>query len=259
VSGGTLHVEDGAHGVRVLTLSQPKKRNALDGQMLRGLREALDTPPGIGALLIRGEGEQAFCSGYDLGQLGQGLSEGELPDDFLGEVLHQLEAHALPTVALVHGPAFGAGCELAIRCDFRIGDASAVFCMPPARLGVLYAPDGLWRMTQLLGVARAKWMFLSARKVGAGIAREWGLLDAQHATVAEARADAEALAAELAQNAPLAVRGMKRAFGMLTASPLRADDREALRALRKAAYASEDAREGRAAFLEKRSPRFTGR
>jgi enoyl-CoA hydratase/carnithine racemase len=133
--------------------------------------------------------------------------------------------------------------------------------MTPARLGVVYPPPGLRRFLHLVGPARAREIFFTARPVAAERALAIGLVD-RVLPAAEAEAAAFALAAEIAGNAPLAVQGMKRVFRLLEASAERGltdDERAEVEELRRRAFESDDVREGRAAFLEKRAPRFSGR
>ena len=167
-----------------------------------------------------------------------------------------LEAHPAPSVAVVHGAAFGAGCELACACDFRVGTPDTVLCMPPVRLGVVYAPDGVWRVARLAGVQRARWMFLTAAEVGTTEALAWGLLDL---VTDDAPARAHALAVTLALGAPLAMTGLRRTLRAIGRAPIDPAEREELEALRAEAFASEDAVEARTAMREKRPPRWKGR
>jgi enoyl-CoA hydratase/carnithine racemase len=256
VQPSALRVEDRDDGVRVLTLSNPARRNALDDSQVARLDEALASVPGtVRVLLLRGEGG-TFCSGYDLNLL-SAPTEGRLPDDALMACLARLESLPLPTVALVQGWAFGAGFDLSASCDFRVGSEDAVFCMPPARLGIVYSPDGLARAARLVGVARAKNLFLTARRLDAKEALAWGLLD-ECLPAAQAEARALELCRTLAAQAPLAVMGMKESLRLLTRPGLSAEEQARLREVRARAFASEDAKEGRAAFLEKRTPRFRG-
>ncbi len=253
-----VEVEERPGGVRVLTLCNEDKRNALNPELIEALAKALTAAeaPEVRALLLRGAGGKAFCSGYDVGTLELPAAMGDrLPDERLLEVVGQLERLPAPTVALVEGAAFGAGCDLAAACDFRVGTHQTVFCMPPAKLGIVYAPEGLARLVALCGRSRAKRIFLTGCRVDAATALEWGLLDDIHAPTHAAVA-ADTLCDELAAGAPLAVRGMKREFDALGRLSVTGPE---LRELRRAAYLSEDAREGRAAFLEKRTPRFVGR
>lgn len=201
--------------------------------------------------MIRAEGGRAFCAGYDLDQLPLPSETGVLPDDRLTEVLLMLEAHPAPSVALLDGPAYGAGCDLASACDFRVGSAKAAFCMPPARLGIIYGREGIRRLAALVGLSFAKRMFLTGRVVRAEEAERQGLLDVLSETPETAALE---LCRELTEAAPLAVAGMKATFQSLASGTGEAE----LRLLRREAFLSEDSREGRAAFLEKRRPHFRG-
>ncbi|QSQ13695.1 enoyl-CoA hydratase/isomerase family protein [Myxococcus landrumensis] len=251
----SLDVEDREGGVRVLTLSNPARRNALNDALLARLDAALEPAAHVRVLLVRGAGG-TFCAGYDLTHLGPPGADGRLPDDALVECLLKLERHPVPSVALVQGAAVGAGFDLAASCDFRVGAPDALFLMPPAKLGIVYSPEGLARATRLVGLSRAKQLFLTARKLDAREALSWGLLDMCED---DAEARAFALCATLAGHAPGAVSGMKESFGLLSRAPLGDEAQARLRALRAKAFGSEDAKEGREAFLEKRPPRFTGR
>ena len=252
----TLEVTDEPGGVRVLTVSNPRRRNALDPGLLEQLATALVTPDPVRAWLVRGAGDEAFCAGYDLTALQAHQAGQRLPDERLGEVLDLLGRHGAPSVALVTGPAIGAGCELAVACDFRVGDERARFAMPPARLGVVYALKGLQRLQGRVGEGFARWMFLTGRQVDGATAHARGLLDV---LAADAPGEARSLCAELAANAPLALSGLKRGLQLLEDAGGTPDDRAAYQALRTASFTSEDAREGVRAALEKRPPRFQGR
>lgn len=246
--------EDTPEGVRVATLSNPAKRNALNEDLLRQLARCLPAGgSGVRALLLRGAGGH-FSSGYDLSSLSHPTGS-ELPDDYLGEVLRAVEECSVPIVAVMEGAVFGAGCELACACDFRIASLGAVLCMPPAKLGVVYAPEGIGRVAALVGLSRAKWIFLTGRKVDAATALNWGLFDEVGPDPA---ASALQLCRELAANAPLAVSGMKQAVRLLAQTRLSAEEVSELRELRRRVFQSEDVQEGRAAFLAKRRPTFKG-
>lgn len=251
---GQLRVSGLPGGVRVLTLDRPQRRNALTPALLDALAAALAPDDAVRALLLEAVGP-SFCAGYDLGQLGADAEADRSPDARIQEVLALLEAHPAPSVAVVQGPAFGAGCELACACDFRLGTPQATLCMPPVRLGVVYAPDGVWRVARLAGLQRARELFLTARELGAVEALGWGLLDRVHA---DAAGQARALSGELAAASPLAMAGLRRTFQLLGRAPLDAAARAELDRLRREAFASADAREARAALREKRPPRWQG-
>jgi enoyl-CoA hydratase/carnithine racemase len=169
-------------------------------------------------------------------------------------VLDLLMNHPAPSVALVKGPAVGAGCELASACDFRVGSDAARFAMPPAKLGVVYALKGLARLRSRVGEQAARRMFLLGTSVDASEAKSLGLLDV---ISDDAEAAAASMCEVLATNAPLAVRGMKRGLALLD-SPS-AEGTAAYDVLRRASFNSEDAREGRDALLARRAPTFKGR
>jgi len=249
-----VRVEDLPSGVRVVTLVRPASRNALTPTMLSALEASLREFQGLRALVLEGEGT-AFCAGYDLDCLEADAAAGRAPDARIQEVLRLLEESDFPSVAVVHGAAFGAGCELACACDFRVGSADAVFCLPPLKLGIVYAPDGIFRVAKVLGLQRTREMLLTGRSVMAEQAQEWGLLDKlEPDAVAKGRALAEALA----EAAPLAMAGTRLVLRWLGRAPLGELERLELEAVRAQAFASKDAAEGRAAARERRAARFRG-
>lgn len=254
-----LDVEDLGDGVRQLTIANPGRRNALDDGLLEALALAVAGGSGVRAWLLRGAGEGVFSSGYDLSVLSRIEPGARPPDERIGEVFDCLMEHPAPSVALVTGPAFGAGCELALTCDFRVGDAKAVFCMPPAKVGVVYALKGIARVAARIGAGRARFMFLTGRRFGSDEALRMGLVDLLAPTAEAAEAEALALCRELAANAPLSIAGMRRGFALLAKGGGTAEEAAAYEVLRRASFNSEDAAEGRAAILEKRTPRFQGR
>ena len=246
--------------VRELTLSRPDKLNALNDALLRALAAAIEQAErdGVRALILRGEGELAFSAGYDLGALPD-VSSAALPDAVLEATLAKLDAAPFPILALVNGHAFGGGLELAARCDLRIGVASSKLGMPPAKLGIVYAPRGLARFWALLGPSAVRRIFFTGEPIPSEEALRLGLLDEVLPSVAEASTRAFALAEQMAQNAPLAIAGMRRIFRELESSLLASIDEIGIGALRRESFDSADAREGKTAFLEKRPPRFRGR
>ncbi len=236
---GRLEVTDSPSGVRVLTLCNPSRKNALDAGVLEALRAALMAPPSVRALLIRGAGQGIFSAGYDLNELAAYRSGDPLPDDLVADVLDGLSGHALPSIALVTGPAFGAACELAMACDVRVGDAAARFCMPPVKLGLVYTRRGFERVASRVGVSAARFLFLTGRTVEAERALQLGLLD-----VLEPQAEtmAFALAADLAAASPTAIRGTKAGLALVGRPAASADEVAEYERLRVASYSSEETR-----------------
>lgn len=246
--------------VRVLTLDNPAKRNAIDFGSLAefSLACAAAARDRVRCLVVRGAGDQAFSAGFDLDAMDAG--DGDRPDLAVERAMEALEAVPCPTIAFLNGSAFGGGCELAVTCDLRVARAGVSLGMPPARLGVVYAAAGLRRFLALVGPSRTREMFFTGRPVEAEAALAWGLVNR---VVPAERAEAEvmALAEEVAHNAPLAVQGMKRILRLLEASHERGltePERLEISDLRTRAFQSADLAEGRAAFRDRRPPRFRG-
>ncbi len=255
--GGRIRIED-RDLVRILTIDNPPKRNAFDYGSLAALAEAC---AGAGrervrCLVIRGAGDHAFSSGFDIDAMG----EGERPDVAVERAMQAVDALLCPTIAYLNGSAFGAGCELAAACDLRVARDGIQLGMPPAKLGVIYAASGLRRFVDLMGPSRAREMFFTGRPLDARRALEMGLVN-RVAPMEQAEAEVMTLAAEIAQNAPLAVQGMKRILRLLEATHERGltqEERNEVAELRRRAFDSADLREGREAFQNKRPPRFRG-
>jgi len=249
--------------VRILTIENRDKRNALDFQALDELeaecRAAVQD--GVRCLVLRGAGEEAFSAGFDLAEMGQVNGRGERPDEAVERAAEALEAVTCPTVAFLNGSAYGGGFELAATCDLRVARQGISLGMPPSRLGVVYPEGGLRRFLLLVGGARTRDLFFSGRPIDGHAAQAWGLVN-RLVPPEGAEAAALGLAEEIARNAPLAVQGMKRIVRLLEATHergLSAAEREEIAGLRRRAFESEDILEGRRAFAERRPPRFQGR
>jgi enoyl-CoA hydratase/carnithine racemase len=254
---GELRVERPAADVARLTISNPEKRGALDPPLLEALVEALERLDAR-CVVLTGEG-RAFCAGYDIESLMRDGYEDGAGHPFPA-ALAAIEAYPYPVLAALNGYAIGGGLELAIACDLRIAAAGVQLGMPPAKLGVVYAHAGLNRFISAIGAARTRELFLTGRRIDAAAAERWGLVnDVVAADTLERQA--LALAQEIAANAPLSLRGNKAAIGALVAAggALDTATAAALEAERRAAFASEDLREGLRASGEKRPPEWRGR
>lgn len=259
---GRLLVDEAADGVVRLTISNPARRNALDHPILDGIAAAVREFQDARCIVLTGEGGM-FSAGYDLG---------DIPDDVFAveaerliahpftDALDALDATDVPTVAALPGHTIGGGLELALCCDLRVAAAGIKLGMPPAKLGLVYSHTGLRRFVQAIGAPRTRELFLLGRNVDAATALTWGLVNRVVDPEDVERAGLE-LATELAGNAPLSVRGNKRALReLLDADMALGDDVEReLIALREACFASEDMQEGVRAFAEKRPARWQGR
>lgn len=233
-------------GVGLVELDRPERRNALDVAHLRGLGAAVEALVGEGArsIVVTGVGT-AFCSGADFGEV---YTDGFR--DALQAALRAVTAAPVPVVAAVNGPAIGAGTQLALACDLRVGAPGAVFAVPTARIGLAVDPWTVHRLAQVAGGGTARALLLACDRIGVELAHARGLVDRLGST-----ADALALAAEIAAFAPLTLRYTKLA---LDRTDLPVDDPE-LHAAFEACWSSADLEEGRRARAERRTAAFTGR
>src|SRR5580698_5525499 len=229
-----------AEGRATIRLNRPREHNRLEPGDLAVLRETftrIDRDPNVRALVLTGTGK-SFSSGYHIGALLERKASGEAEgqaDDTFETVVNRLEALRVPTIAALQGSVYGGATDLALACDFRIGVAGMRMLMPAARLGIIYYPSGIERYVSRLGVAAAKRLFLTAEPIEAEEMRQIGYLDEiVSAEALEARIDA--LVATLANNAPLALAGLKRAIDETAAGRL---DREALAKARARSAASD--------------------
>jgi enoyl-CoA hydratase/carnithine racemase len=259
---GELLLDRPADGVLRLTISNPAKRNALDHPILDAIAAVLDDIEDARVVLLTGS-DGMFSSGYDIG---------DIPPDVFAEEAERLVAHPfaaaldaletceVPTVAALPGHTIGGGLELSLACDLRVAADGILLGMPPAKLGLVYSHTGLRRFLDAIGAPRTRELFLTGRNVDARTALEWGLVN-QVVGVSELDSAALDLAQDIAANAPLSVRGNKRAIRELLAAEGQLDpevERELIE-LREASFQSEDLREGVRAFGQKRPARWKGR
>jgi enoyl-CoA hydratase/carnithine racemase len=259
---GELLLDRPADGVLRLTISNPAKRNALDQAILDAIAVVMRDVGEARAVVLTGA-EGMFSSGYDIGDIPEDVFAQEaerLVAHPFTEALDALESCEIPTVAALPGHAIGGGLELALACDLRIAADGIALGMPPAKLGLVYSHTGLRRFLDAIGAPRTRELFLTARNVDARTALSWGLVN-QVVGVSDLEGAALDLAQDLAANAPLSVRGNKRAIRELLAAEgqLDPDVERELVELREASFHSEDMREGVRAFGQKRPARWKGR
>ena len=259
--GGRLLVDEPVPGVARLTISNPGKRGALDHAILDGFASTL---PQLDArcVIITGEGRM-FSAGYDISDLPDSVFADEaekLIAHPFAAAIDAVDAYPFPTVAALNGHTIGGGLELALACDLRVAAAPITLAMPPAKLGLVYSHTGIRRFIDAIGAPRTRELFLVGRRIDAGTAADWGLVN--DVVEPEALADRRARArARDRRQRPLSLLGNKRVIrAVLDAEAMLepAVERELIE-LRRACFSSEDFREGVRAFAEKRPPRWQGR
>jgi enoyl-CoA hydratase/carnithine racemase len=264
LASGKVLLDRPAEAVARLRISNPERRNALDHEILDAIAEAmprLDAGIETRCVLITGA-PPVFSAGYDIATIPTETFERDaeaLVAHPFQAAMEAIGAHPWPTVAAINGHCLGGALELAIRCDLRICAAGAKLGMPPAKLGLVYGHTGLRSFIDTVGLPRTKELFFTGRNLDAARAEQIGLV---HEVVADEalEPDSVELAAAVAANAPLSMRGNKQAIETLNRNPVlsQAQERELVE-LREACFASADLREGIVAFGEKRRPRWQGR
>ncbi|MBI3968170.1 MAG: enoyl-CoA hydratase/isomerase family protein [Chloroflexi bacterium] len=261
-------------GVCTLSLNRPARRNALSPSLLWDIVDTLamlERENEVRAVVIRGYGEDAFSAGFDLNaprpQMAAGAgTTAKAAADVDRAGLNPLEAATnaiaefpYPVIAMIYGYCIGAACELAATCDLRYAAANARLGMPPAKIGTIYRPSGMLKFLNLVGVAHTNELFFVGRQISAARAREIGLVN-EALPRAELADHVMGVAREIAANAPLSVSGAKTIVRtLLTYQRLGAENEQKLQALLDRIGTSEDLKEGRLAFKEKRAPIWRGR
>ena len=253
-----IHVgREGA--VAIVTIDRQDALNALDLATLTQLRDelaAIARDDDVRAVVLTGAGERAFVAGADIKYMsGLGVEEAKVWGALGHEAGRLLETMAKPTIAAVNGFALGGGCELALACDIRYASPRAKLGQPEVNLGIIPGWGGTQRLARVCGIGLAKELVFTGRTVDADEALRIGLVSAVHDPVLEkSRETAQLLAAK----SPVALRVMKQLANLALAG----DHGENLAAEADAfgeLFASVDAKEGLAAFAEKREPQFVGR
>ena len=246
--------------IELLTLNRAAKRNALSAELLNELSQAfarLASDDDLRALILTGAGD-AFCAGTDISELSDLTETDAFEVSSRGQQLcDQIESFPVPVIAAVNGIAAGGGCELALACHLRVASSDARFSMPETRLGLIPAYGGTQRLSRDIAAARALEMMLAGSELDAASALQLGLVN-RIVKPGELMSEARALANRIAELAPLAIRACLKAVTEGLKLPF--EEGLALeRQLFASLFATEDAREGTRAFLEKRKPVFRGR
>jgi len=248
-----------AEGKATIRLNRPSEHNRLEPDDLETLIEIYDriaNDVSVRALVITGTGK-SFSSGFHIGALKErkeGTQKAYDPNAF-EKMVDKLEELRVPTIAALNGGVYGGSTDLALACDFRIGVETTRMFMPAARLGIVYYQSGLRRYVSRIGLNNAKRLFLTAEPVEAQELLAMGYLS-EIVPASQLMTRVDALASQIAANAPLALAATKKALNDVAAGRLDPEWHETARTV---CAKSEDHQEGLRAWAEKRKPAFKGR
>jgi enoyl-CoA hydratase len=246
--------------VALVTIRRPEARNAVNGAVAAGLEAAIDATDAddeVWVVVLTGQGHEAFCAGADLKAVSAGRGHDLRTErGGFGGFVHAQRRK--PWIAAVNGPALAGGCEIALACDLVVAVPAARFGLPEVKRGLIASAGGLYRLPRALPPAIAREMILTGEPIPAERALALGMVNALAPSAETLLATAQALAARITANAPVAVR---ESLGVARQA-LDHPDAE-LRRLSEEAQArnmtSADFKEGPLAFIEKRAPRWQGR
>jgi enoyl-CoA hydratase/carnithine racemase len=254
--GEPLAVSRDGH-VAVLTIDRPEKRNAMTAAMwaaLPGVLASLADDPTVRALVVTGSGP-SFCAGADISDL---LSGADADDPMADVRRDNLAAQAAlrnfpkPTLAMIRGHCIGGGVELAASCDLRFADATAVFGVTPAKVGIVYTPSSTKALIDLVGPAMTKYLLFSGELIDTADALRAGLVD-RVVDAAELETEVRRFADVLASRSALSQRATKEVVADITAG---GDGERVVAGWYRETITSGELAEGVAAFAERRPPRF---
>ena len=254
------HVKD---GVGWMTFNQPNKRNAISFDMWTGIASIIkdfSSSDDVRVIVMMGAGDKAFVSGADISEFEEKRST---PEQIKIYEANSAEAHEAittlekPLIAMIRGFCIGGGLAIALSADIRISADDGQFGVPAAKLGLGYGYGGIKVLMNLVGPSMAKEIFFTGRRFSADEAYDMGLIN-RVVPVDQLESSVTELAQMISANAPLTVKAAKAAINEGVKDP--ADrDLDSVAAMVKACFDSEDYKEGRAAFMEKRKPQFKGR
>jgi enoyl-CoA hydratase/carnithine racemase len=256
-------LQNSTEGVGVITFNNPDKRNAMSLDMWEGLGHALvelRDDPDIRVVILRGAGDKAFVSGADISQFEKTRHNAEASEEYSRRSAAQralLADYPKPVIAAIHGFCMGGGMQVAMSADIRIAAEDSQFGIPAAKLGIAYGYDGLKHLVSLVGPSWARLLMFTGMRIHSSEAVRIGLVDRVVADNELWDATME-IARTISSNAPLAIKAAKITIAQVLKDP---DQRDmaAIKQIGIDCMDSEDFREGRRAFMEKRKPQFKGR
>jgi enoyl-CoA hydratase/carnithine racemase len=256
-------LQSSAEGVGVVTFNNAEKRNAMSLDMWEGLGSALVAlrdDAAVRVVVLRGAGDKAFVSGADISQFEKNRHNAAASEEYSrrSEAPRALLANfPKPVIASIRGFCLGGGMQVAMSADIRIAAEDSQFGIPAARLGIAYGYDGLRHLVSLVGPSQARLLMFTGMRIHSSEAVRIGLVDRVVPDAELWNATME-IARTISANAPLAIKAAKITIAQVLKDP--ADrDMGAIRQIGTDCMDSEDFREGRRAFMEKRQPRFRGR
>jgi enoyl-CoA hydratase/carnithine racemase len=250
-------------GVGVITFNNPEKRNAMSLEMWEGFGNALvelRDNPDVRIVIMVGAGDKAFVSGADISQFEKTRHNAEASEEYSRRSAAQralLADYPKPTIACIRGFCLGGGMQVAMLADIRIASDTSQFGIPAAKLGIAYGYDGLRNLVSLVGPSWARLIMYTGMRIDAAEGLRIGLVDRviPDAGLWDATMD---IATTISGNAPLAIKAAKITIAQVLKDPEQRD-MDAIKQIGTACMDSEDFREGRCAFMEKRKPKFSGR
>lgn len=261
-AGGKI-LQSVSDGVGIVTFNNPEKRNAMSLEMWEGLGHALielrDTPE-VRAVILVGAGDKAFVSGADISQFEKTRHNAEASEEYSKRSEAQralLANYPKPTIACIRGFCLGGGMQVAMLTDIRLASNTSQFGIPAARLGIAYGYDGLRNLVSLVGPSWARLIMYTGMRIDAAEALRIGLVD-RVLPDAELWGATMEIARTISGNAPLAIKAAKITIAEVLKDESRRD-MDAIKQIGMACMDSEDFREGRTAFMEKRKPQFKGK
>ena len=256
-------LQSSADGVGIITFNNPEKRNAMSLDMWEGLGHALielrDNPE-IRVVILTGAGDKAFVSGADISQFEKTRHNAEASEEYSKRSAAQralLADYPKPIIACIRGFCLGGGMQVAMAADIRIASDNSQFGIPAARLGIAYGYDGLKNLVSLVGPSWARLLMYTGMRIDAAEAVRIGLVDRVVADSDLWNAASE-IARTISGNAPLAIKAARITIAQVLKD---SGDRDmgAIKQIGTDCMDSEDFREGRRAFMEKRKPQFHGK
>jgi enoyl-CoA hydratase len=250
-------------GVGIITFNNPEKRNAMSLDMWEGLGHALIAlrdDPEVRVVILVGAGDKAFVSGADISQFEKTRHNAEASEEYSRRSAEQRELlanYSKPTIACIRGFCLGGGMQVAMLADIRIAAENSQFGIPAAKLGIAYGYDGLRHLVSLVGPSWARLLMYTGMRIESAEALRIGLVDRVIAD-AELWSAALEIARTISGNAPLAIQAAKTTIAEVLKDPDQRD-MDAIKRIGMACMDSEDFREGRRAFMEKRKPQFKGK